>query len=682
MYELDEDGHLIFSGYNPAADEILGVDNSIFLGKSIDEAFPPLADTEIPDRYREAARDGITWRTEQVEYDEGGIKGAFEVVAFQTAPNAMAAIFLDITERKQAAEAREKVQRRFQDLVETLNDWVWEVNDKGIYTYISPRIKDVLGYEPEELLGKTPFSVMSEAEADRVERIFREIVKKRDPIRGLVNIGLHKDGGEVVLETNGQPFDDEHGNYAGYRGIDRDITERTRAEREIQELKEFNEGIVQGVAEALLLEDVDGLITFVNPALIKLLDFAPEDLIGQHWEILVPIDQRDRLRDKTVRKQDSQQSEQYETRLLKADGGEIPVLINAKPLYDGRRYRGALSAVTDISDRLEMENALRESEHRYRTLFERSRDAIFFVDIHSGRFLGANKAAEILTGRTQDELHNLTTADISLEGAQDRLETVRGTDQTLQFENVVYVRPDGTRRFTNLSTIRLDEDTLIGIAHDITDRRAAEETIQKDLREKNALLQEVHHRVKNNLNVITSLLNLQAHQITSRDDALEAFSESRNRIHAMALVHERLYSSEDFSRIDMHAYISQIAHELIDVLGAGATIQLDLNVEELNLDISKAIPCGLILNELITNSLKHAFNETPSGNLQIRFYREDDELILLVKDDGVGLPEDFDLEQVDSLGLHIVKLLSEQVEGEIAISGRSGTEITIRFDAA
>jgi len=143
-------------------------------------------------------------------------------------------IFWDITERKKAEEALRESRRRFRSLVEATSDWVWEIDQNGIYTYSSPKVKDLLGYEPEEIIGKTPFDLMPPDEAERVAGLFKDIAESRQPFNGLENTNLHKDGRNVVLETSGVPIFDEGGNLLGYRGIDRDITERKKAEEESQ----------------------------------------------------------------------------------------------------------------------------------------------------------------------------------------------------------------------------------------------------------------------------------------------------------------------------------------------------------------------------------------------------------------------------------------------------------------
>jgi PAS domain S-box-containing protein len=195
-----------------------------------------------------------------------------------------------------AEEALRHIRRRFQDLVETINDWVWEVDQNGVYTYASPRIRDLLGYEPEEVIGKTPFDFMPDAEGRRVGRIFKEIVKKREPCRALENTNIHKNGHLVVLETSGLPFFDERGNLRGYRGVDRDITRRNTMEREREQLLEENrrrlaivEAIFEATQDGIVIFAADGEILRMNVAAEELLGFTPEERamdLDRRWALM------------------------------------------------------------------------------------------------------------------------------------------------------------------------------------------------------------------------------------------------------------------------------------------------------------------------------------------------------------------------------------------------------------
>ncbi|MEE9401297.1 MAG: histidine kinase dimerization/phosphoacceptor domain -containing protein, partial [Dehalococcoidia bacterium] len=244
--------------------------------------------------------------------------------------------------------------------------------------------------------------------------------------------------------------------------------------------------------------------------------------------------------------------------------------------------------------------------------------------------------------------------------------------------------------YVTLSSISLTEKKdgkavrLVGILQDITERKQAEEEIKASLKEKELLLKEIHHRVKNNLQVVSSLLYLQSEHIKD-EQSLATIAESQNRIKSMALVHEQLYQSEGLARVDFAEYIRNLATYLLRSYGVNPdAITLKIDADDVSLDIDTAIPCGLIINELVSNSLKHAF---PAGKargdreseIRIGLRAHDNKLTLVVSDNGVGLPGDLDFRNTESLGLHLVNTLTRQVEGTIELDRSGGTAFQITF---
>ena len=231
VYQLEPGDRLVFVGANPAADRILGVDNRQFVGKTIEEAFPPLVATEVPERYRRAASVGEPWETEQIAYEDNMILGAFSVRAFQTGAGRMAAAFFDITESKRSEEALRESRALYQDLVETAQDLIWQVDAEGRYTYLNPAWEEVLGYRAEEMLGKT-FSDFQEPEYAARDLVAFARLLEGDILKGLETVHLAKDGRPVRLLFNAKILKDKDGRVSGTRGTAFDITERTRGEEE------------------------------------------------------------------------------------------------------------------------------------------------------------------------------------------------------------------------------------------------------------------------------------------------------------------------------------------------------------------------------------------------------------------------------------------------------------------
>ena len=246
-------------------------------------------------------------------------------------------------------------------------------------------------------------------------------------------------------------------------------------------------------------------------------------------------------------------------------------------------------------------------------------------------------------------------------------------------------RKDGSEFPAEASISKVDaggQMTLTVILRDISERVAADHKLQESLREKEALLREIHHRVKNNLQVMSSLLGLQS-RATANEDARKAFEDSQNRIHSMALLHDMLCRSGNFSRIDLADYTRQLAAHLFQSYGAvSRRVRLEAGLSPIHLSLEGAVPYGLIVNELLANALEHAFPGGRSGVIGIELRELADQGILLaVRDNGVGLPGEADWLTGASLGFRLVRTLAEQLGAKIEVSPRNPTEVRITFQA-
>jgi PAS domain S-box-containing protein len=219
------------------------------------------------------------------------------------------------------------------------------------------------------------------------------------------------------------------------------------------------------------------------------------------------------------------------------------------------------------------------------------------------------------------------------------------------------------------------------IANDITDKKMADEQMRQSLKEKEVLLKEVHHRVKNNLQVISSILNLQSSYVKDKK-ILEILLESQNRIKSMAFVHESLYQTKDFSNISFREYVENISRNLVHSYAAtDSPPVLNLDLQDIQLNLDTAIPCGLIINELLTNSLKYAFAEGKKGKIDIIIKQKGELITITIADNGKGLPSTIDFRNTESLGLQLVVSLIEQINGKIKLDTKKGTKFTIEFSA-
>jgi two-component sensor histidine kinase len=256
-----------------------------------------------------------------------------------------------------------------------------------------------------------------------------------------------------------------------------------------------------------------------------------------------------------------------------------------------------------------------------------------------------------------------------------------GGDYDLEYR---LVRPDGEIRWVRDRAFPIvnaagEVYRVAGVIDDVTERKQALEQITASLHEKEVLLKEIHHRVKNNMQVITSLLSLQSKTIGDKQ-AFAVFQDSQNRVKSMALIHETLYQSEDLSRIDFAEYLKKlVAHVSRSYRLRPEAVKINVHVDDVSLPIDTAVPCGLIINELASNSLKYAFPADTTGEVNITFGRADAQYVLRVNDTGIGLPADFDPDKGKSLGMKLVRMLTSQLCGEIQCRNGVGTTFEITF---
>ena len=340
----------------------------------------------------------------------------------------------------------------------------------------------------------------------------------------------------------------------------------------------------------------------------------------------------------------------------------------------------------ELAVRKSAEGALRESEEKYRKLVDYTlvgkyihQDRIFmFCNKRFAEIFGYEGPAEIIGRNIQDFISPASRDKVAQE-----IEHRESGDKEFSHYEFQGVRKDGSLIHVEVLGSRIDyqgKPAIQGSILDVTERRKAEDRLQASLREKEILLQEIHHRVKNNMQVISSLLNLQSKHL-SDPAAVEMFRECQHRIRTMALVHESLYKSSDFSKIEFGSYLRSLASHLLHFNEVDTRrIRLETALEEVYLDIQTAIPTGLIANELLSNAMKHAFPGKRSGTIELALRPlPDGSYLLSVRDDGIGFPEGIDFRKTESLGLQIVSSLIDQVDGRLEILRESGTEFRIVF---
>jgi PAS domain S-box-containing protein len=473
-----------------------------------------------------------------------------------------------------------------------------------------------------------------------------------------------------------------------------DITKRKEAEEELARTNEFLRDILESSSTiSIISTDEDGMICFWNAGAEALLGYRAEEVVGtMHIGHLYP-EEDERTTSLIAEIQflvmQKRQTVSRVLREVRKDGSLCWMKVTVSPRLDREgRVRGMLGIGEDLTAQMAAELTKEQRERELRLLaftLNCALDGFCITDLHY-RILYVNDSLRAMFQYNEEELLGETTR--LLHARRVSRELLREIDRQTRLEGWSGViegrRKDGSEFPVEVSTslVRNDQGeavALVAVTRDVTERRQSEERIRSSLREKEVMLREIHHRVKNNLQVISSLLNLQSAQ-EQNPEVIEALKESRGRVRSMALVHEELYRSNDLADIAMERYIQKLTANLFLAYQSARThVALDIEVRDVYLPVDTAVPCGLIINELVSNSLKHAFHGREEGRIVIRFDHRGPKYTLGVSDDGVGLPQGLDIEQTDSLGLQLVSTLSKQLRGVIEVDCSSGTTFTLIF---
>jgi PAS domain S-box-containing protein len=510
-----------------------------------------------------------------------------------------------------------------------------------------------------------------------------------------------------VVET-GEPLEQEF--YYNQDGIDawfftttvklgdgltvtfRNISDRKQVEEAIRDSQERFRLAFNDAAIGMTLVSPEGRFLQVNQALCDLVGYSDTELLATDFQTITHPDDLD-IDLEYVRQMLAGEMTTYqmEKRYIHKCGQVVWIVLSVslvrshlgQPLY-------FISQIQNITARKHTEQALRDNEERLQLALEASGDGLWDWNISSGKVYLSPQWIKML-GYEVGELEGSVSTWEKLIHPHDRSWVMERLNAHLQDDSVSYAfdyrvltKSGEWKWIANYGkVVSRDENNqplrMTGTHKDISDRKRIEEQIAASLNEKEVLLKEVHHRVKNNLQIICSLLNLQAR--TLKDLTITAlFKETQNRVQSMAIVHEKLYQSENLSQIELGEYLQDLAHNLFRSYSANSskvTLKTQLN-QKFFLDIDRAVPCGLIINELVSNALKYAFNPEQNGEIFLASELDERQNILLtIQDNGKGLPKGFNLEKTQTLGLKLVKNLIYQLRGQLELEDRQGAKFKI-----
>jgi PAS domain S-box-containing protein len=499
---------------------------------------------------------------------------------------------------------------------------------------------------------------------------------------------FHKESKKMHLfQVTRTPFVSQ-GNELSILCVGVDITDRVNAENELITQREYLRHILDTDPSLIFVKDSAGKYILVNRAFAEFYQSKVEDLIGKtDAELPWPEFERARFESSDKAVIDSNETINLEEFTVNPLTGKEAHFVTAKkPLLDAEGNLNILGVVTDITEQKTQEQQLRKSEFLLQQIFNKVADALFIIEADTLRIRDCNpKAVELVKAPSKESL-----AGEHIQKIHSRKEPGSrfwknlflnvGDDNPLveaemvNFDNEYFWGSLAATSFTQEG-----KQLILLRISDITAQKKSEEQIIQALHEKEILIQEIHHRVKNNMAVISSLLQLQTGYI--KDPGLiDVFRDSQSRIKSMALIHEKLYQSKTLAKVEMESYIKELARTLFFTYNSRRIdLQIITKVENVFLDINSAVPCGLIINEVISNACKHAFTGREKGIIEISFEKKEEQFQLEIKDNGVGMPPNTDFSGFKSLGMNLVQALSSQLGAHLEILTQGGVCIRLAF---
>ncbi|MFA4876014.1 MAG: PAS domain S-box protein [Methanoregula sp.] len=636
----------------------------------------------------------------------------------------------DITERKQMEYSLMESEQKFRTVADYTYDWEYWILPDGKFEYITPSCERITGYSPEEFY-KDPDLFKRIIHPDDLQIFIPHTepgYTEADPEGGIEFRITAKNGNIVWIGHICHPLFNSLGEGIGRRGSNRDITTRRMAQDALRDSEIRFRAMIQNSSDLIRILDRSGRIIYDSPSSARILGYPPDFMTGKDPMDFIHPEDIERVRQDLRNVIDAKNTgTPTEFRLRKADGEYIWVDSIATNLLDVPGIEGIVITTRPIQQRKEAEQALRQSEERLRLSLEGADAGFWDWHLPTGQAVFSDRFYTML-GYEPGGFPPTFEGWISLMHPDDRdrvipvlLRKIQERQSQIEIEYRIRSKEENWIWVLGRGKIVETDDKgepirMTGVNIDITNRRMmeseirslnavleqrvkdrtealslantalaqenvqrldAEAKIRSALEEKTILLKEVHHRVKNNLQIIVSLLNLQSRYIKD-EPTLAAIRESQNRVKAMALVHEKLYRAEDIAHIDLNDYIKFLGTGLFQFYDAKSRgIRFSLDISGVGVDINTAIPLGLIINELISNSLKYAFPAGRTGEVFISVQNTGQEVTVIFRDDGIGIPADFDWRNTPSLGLRLVNSLVDQLSGTIELDRSAGTLFTI-----
>ncbi|MHC1699730.1 MAG: PAS domain S-box protein [Humidesulfovibrio sp.] len=738
------DANLRWTYLSPSAERLSGISMARLMGMRFEELFTPESMGRIGElmaRRRVAPTPAEQDEPYRVEMDLRHADGSLVPLEVLVRPmrgpggeiSGYCGTSRDITQRRRTEEALRKSEERYALALKGANDGIWDWDLVEDEMYFSDRWKEIIGYAPDELRHDASewTARIHPEDLDRVMAANARCLRGEGPVFQLEYRLRHKDGSYRWIFGRGAALADASGQVLRMAGAHTDITARKQTEEALLRSERFLRKLLESMHEGVWAVDADRRTTFVNERLCAMLGYSSAELMNMAPPDVLEWPQRALAEARFGERADGH-SGATDYVLVRKDGSRFPAHVVSSPIMEEQgRFEGLVSGVVDLTERARMEHELRRNQARFEALYELSRlipatehqlaayalhEAIRLTDSEAGVLFFVSADGQTLVPKAWESCGELSAGLAPSFPSSGPLPwaLVLQSGQPLvlnDFSECAGLIPEGHPAVARLLGVpALDgqrpvavlgltgkaepytaEDTLqttllLDGMWRVVRARRDEERIRASLKEKDALLHEVHHRVKNNLQVISSLLDMAGRRLSTSEARL-SLSEVRGKVQAMSLIHAQLHSIGSAGGISLERFVRALFQQLREVYAGGLDLSLRLGLGELVLSLDQAVPLGLALNETLTNVFKHACPPAQEGEgrasrVEIRAERDPSGRVSIeIRDDGPGLPAGFEPDRADSLGMKLMKgLVRHQLRGELKITDAApGVCVRIRF---
>lgn len=698
-----KDTNGIYLGCNKEYADFVGLSKDEIIGKSVYDIFSK----DLADKYHNMDSELLENPGKQVyDWKMNHSDGTIHDVMFNKATYSntegdlagLVGVMVDITDLKQIERALKESEEKYRLLAENSSDVIWTMSLGGHFTFVTPAVEELSGYTPEEALQlHLSDYILEDYYPIVMHEIFEQLNKpahERVRSKYMELKEYKKDGSIIDIEVDTRWIYDDKGNPVGLQGSTRDITERKMVEEALKRSEYLYRTIFENTGAATVLFNKEGTITRVNSELKRISGYLKSEVENKmNWRDVIHPDELPKVIQyhKQREKDPNSVPSTYETKLInnQKNGEPIFAQITVGKIPDSEEYIASIINITDLKN---AQKSLQESEEKFRQMAENIEELMYIIDPKMSKILYISPSYEKIWGRSREELYKEPKSWIGAIHPDDRKkainhiftadqEVISHDDPGIEYR---IIHPEGSVHWIWGRAFPVLDDKgkpyrIAGIALDITDRKLAEEEVKSSLKEKELLLREIHHRVKNNLQIIVSLLSLQAQHVDDKE-VRGILTESQNRVKSMAMIHEKLYESPDLTHINFKYYIEKLVTDLFYSHNVEiGTIEPVIITMDLDMGIDTAIPCGLIINELVTNSIKYAFPDGCKGTVTVEFGKTEDEFSLKIADNGIGMSKDIKPDSPRTFGLQLVENLVNQLDGTITCDINHGTVFTVKF---